>query len=646
MKIILLLFTLCLSVNLFAQRYSGLDKLVIKVNSPASVKGSYKVMGTVDSLCYAFLYGKGGNYWGIKDVTKTSITGKFVLVNDSTGVNIINAVDLVGNIAVVYYGGGIKYKQKMINIQAAGAAAMVLIMDKDGAESYAGGEGDAAAMAITIPMFVIQNSDGKKLANVLKTEVVNGYVGLKSVAKNDIKLNYRRALTPARLTNVTALVQQDDVIDSLGIFVYNNGSETQDSVLCEVLIKFGADTLHHEFRGVVYRDSILDKNGIKVDSITTKINPGKSVGYITFKPFKNKENLKAGKYTLTYSAFSTVKGKEDDFKEDNKLEIPFYINDTIYSPTVIDSWNRYVFKDSLRDSIGKPVTPAKFIYDTLQYKNQPNFTTFYKPGSNYKAFGPCLVFRDANASRINGVGLNFTTMSYSSADKKYIPLKGELFKINVYEWADKFSGFEDTLKYNNLIPLVDNKEYIATTSNYWDYLSVRFDDEVKFEDDKRYLICVLSSNPNIRFAYDTVAADLYSRMVFYDQPLNMVNIDGNYYGSGFGSHKIPSMTLNVKAIQKSNSLNEIDKVKNNVIVYPNPANDFVNIAYKSTSDGQPVEISVTDMTGKVVYFTKVDNSSVGTNVFGFDTEAFTNGIYVVNVSSNDGNATRKLSIQK
>jgi hypothetical protein len=382
-----------------------------------------------------------------------------------------------------------------------------------------------------------------------------------------------------------------------------------------------------------------------VDSILTTINPGKSA-FITFEPFKNKESLKAGKYILSYSAFSTVKGKEDDYKADNTLEIPFYINDTIYSPTAVDSWDRIVFKDSLRDSNGKPVIPAKLIYDTLRYKNQPNFTTFYKPGSstNYNSFGPCLVFRDANATRIDGVGLNFTPMSYSSVDKKYMPLKDEPFKINVYEWADKFSGFEDTLKYNNLIPLVSEQMYVATTSNSWDYLSVKFDDVVKFENDKRYLMCVLCTNPNIRFAYDTVSADLYSRTMFYDQPLNMLNVDGNYYGSGFGFNKIPAMTLNVK--ERTNSNNELEDTKNNVIVYPNPANTFVNVSYKLTSNAQPVEVSVTDITGKVVYFSKVVNSSVGTNVFGFDTETFNDGIYVVKVSSNEGNSTRKLSIQK
>ncbi len=645
MKIILLFTMLVFGLTASAQA-------VFEIKSPPSIKGFY-TMQIADSTSH---------YWGNGSIAKKSVEAELILATgaDSVVSGALGA-KYQGKIAVVFRGGGVAFGDKALGAQNAGAVAVIIVNHGiqangtvNGDEVFnmsAGGTSytDGPGSKVTIPVIMISKNTYLTLSTTLRSgETVLGYIGGKKLVKNDIKLNYKRVLTPARLTNVTALVKQDDIIDSLGLVVYNSGSETQDSVLCEVLIKYGSDTLHHEFRGVVHRDSILDKNGIKVDSITTKINPGQAVGYITFAPFKNKEDLKAGKYILSYSAFSTVKGKEDEFKTDNTVEIPFFINDSIYSPTVIESYDRFVFKDTLRDSIGKPVSPVSLIYDTLRYKNQPNFTTFYQPAaaSNFKSFGPCMVFRDVHASRVNGVGLTFTALQYASANQKYIPLKDEPFKINVFEWADKFSGFDDTLKYDNLIPIIDNQEYVATSTNSWDYLSVRFDDKVSFENDKRYLICVQASNTNIRFAYDTLSADLTARTIFYDQPLNMLKVDGNYYGSGFGLNRIPAMTLNVKAIEKSNSLNEIENVKNNVIVYPNPANDFVNVAYKSTTVGQPVEISVTDMTGKVVYLTKVVNSAIGTNVFGFDTASFTNGIYVVNISSNEGNATRKLSIQK
>ena len=616
---------------------------VFEIKSPANIKGYY-TFGNGDSTIH---------YWGNGVLSKKSITAELKL---ATGADSVAGKALVGDytgkIAVVFRGGGFGYSLKALNAQTAGAVAVIVI--NHGVNSVTGavdpaevfnlggalsGEtgANATGLKVKIPVILISKQDGATIANELRAgNVVSGYIGGKQTLKNDIKLDVNRALTPARLTNVTALVQQDDVIDSLGIVVTNNGSDVQDSVLCEVLIKYGADTLHHDFSGVIYRDSL---------GLHTTIDPGKSIGYITFEPFKNKENLKPGKYTLTYSAYSTVKGKVEQFEADNTIEIPFYINDTIYSPTVLDNWNRYVFKDSVRDANGKPVLPAKFIYDTIRYVNQPLFTSFFQPSVAFSSFGQCLVFRDANASRIKGTGLTFVPWLYDAATSKNIPLKDEPFKINVLEWADKFTGFADTsLKYNNLIPLVSDQIYVATTTNPWDYLSVKFDDQVLFENDKRYLVCVQSSNPNVRFGFDTLTTSLEARTVFYDQPLNFTIRDGSYKSVGFGLDKIPSISLNVK--ERTNSIDELESTKNNVIVYPNPANTFVNVSYKLTSAAQPVEVSVTDITGKVVYFTKVVNSSVGTNVFGFDTEAFTNGIYVVKVSSNEGNSTRKLSIQK
>jgi len=624
-------------------------QVVFEIKSPPSIKGFYDIKNA-DSTTH---------YWGNGSTVKKSVEAELKL---ATGVDSLADKTLTGDysgkIAVIFRGVS-SFADKALSAQQAGALAIVIvnhgkqtdgtvngdeIFGMYGGTSYTDG---SSATKVKIPVIMISKNTYLKLSPTLRSgDKVVGYIGGKKIVKNDITLDVNRALTPARLTNVTALVQQDDVIDSLGIVVTNNGSDSQDSVLCEVLIKYGADTLHWGFSGLIYRDSILDKNGKKVDSITTVINPGKSIGYITFKPFKNKEDLKPGKYTLTYSAFSTIKGIEDQFKTDNTITIPFEINDTIYSPTVLNNWNRYPIKDSVRDSNGKPVTPTKLIYDTIRYVNQPLFTAHYQPSVAFSSFGQCLVFRDANASRIKGTGMTFAPWLYNSTTQKEVSLKDEPFNINVFEWADKFSGFADTLKYNNLIPLVSDQIYVATTKLSWDYLSVKFDDQVLFENDKRYLVCVQSNNPNVRFGFDTLTTSLEARTRFYDQPLNMTIRDGSYKSAGFGLDKIPSITLNVKAIEKSNYLNEIENVKNNVIVYPNPANDFVNVSYKLTSATQPVEVSVTDITGKVVYFTKVVNSSVGTNVFGFDTEAFTNGIYVVKVSSNEGNSTRKLSIQK
>jgi hypothetical protein len=630
MKVLVLFMTVFTTILSYGQA-------VFEIETPESIKGFYTI-GLGDSTINSF--------WENGSIAKKAVTANLALVDkgdDSLAINALKT-DFTGKIAVLYRGSQ-SFQAKALFAQNAGALAVIIINNDKANPDAALGMTASTKTGVTIPAISISLNSGIKISNVLRSgETVTGYIGGKKANKNDIKLDVNFALTPARLTNVTALVQQDDVVDSLGIVVINNGSETQDSILCEVLIKFGADTLHHDFKGVIYRDSVLDINGIKVDSILTTINPGKSIGYITFEPFKNKENLKPGKYTLTYSAFSTIKGKEDQFKTDNTITIPFVINDTIYSPVSIENWNQYLFKDTVRDNNGKPKLPITFIYDTIRHKNVPFFTSFFQPSVTFTSYGQCLVFRDANASRIKGTGMTFVPWLYNATTEKEVPLKDEPFKINVFEWADNFSGFADTLKFNNLIPLVSDQIFVSQNTRSWGYENVKFDDEVLFENDKRYLVCVQSSSPNVRFAFDTLTTSLDARTRFYDQPLNMTIRDGSYKSVGFGLDKIPSITLNVK--ERTSSIGELEDTKNNVIVYPNPANTFVNVSYKLTSTAQPVEVSVTDITGKVVYFSKVVNSSVGTNVFGFDTETFNDGIYVVKVSSNEGNSTRKLSIQK
>ena len=578
------------------------SQVVFEIKSPASIKGFYTIQNADSTTAF----------WGNGSTAKKSVEAELVLATgaDSVVSTTLDDAKYQGKIAVVFRGGGVSFADKALRAQTAGAVAVIIVnhgMQADGSvngdEVFAMSAGGtsytdgSSGTKVKIPVAMISKNTYLKLSPVLRSgETVVGYIGGKQLAKNDLKLDYKRVVTPARLTNVSLLAQANDITDSLGVVVYNNGSEIQDSVMCEVVIKYGSDTLHHAYAGVIYKDD-SGKN-------VTTIPPGKSIGYIAFTPFKNTQNLKPGKYTITYSAYSTIKGKEDDFKADNTVEIPFFINDTIYSPTVIQSWDRYVFKDSVRDNYGKPVSPAKFIYDTIRYKNQPNYTNFYQPGStsNFKSHGPCIVLRDANASRINGTGLTFTAMNYSSAEKSYKPLKDVPFKINVFEWADQFSGFKDTLNYNNLIPLVQ-QDYIATSTNSWDFLSARFNDIVTFENDKRYLFCVETSNTNIHFAYDTLSADLTARTLFYDQPLNMLKVDGTYYGTGFGLNRIPSMALTVQ--DKKSSEKEL-------LSFGLKAPDSTKVEMNYTN----ITIQVpkgTDLTKLVPIFTSSENSKVYVN---------------------------------
>ncbi|MBI1838475.1 MAG: T9SS type A sorting domain-containing protein [Flavobacteriia bacterium] len=84
---------------------------------------------------------------------------------------------------------------------------------------------------------------------------------------------------------------------------------------------------------------------------------------------------------------------------------------------------------------------------------------------------------------------------------------------------------------------------------------------------------------------------------------------------------------------------------NNVSIYPNPAVNTANVSFnlKNTSN---VEITVTDVTGKVVYTNTVSNLASGTQTIEMNTESLNNGIYMVNIVSNGSKTTQKFVVKK
>lgn len=80
-------------------------------------------------------------------------------------------------------------------------------------------------------------------------------------------------------------------------------------------------------------------------------------------------------------------------------------------------------------------------------------------------------------------------------------------------------------------------------------------------------------------------------------------------------------------------------------VYPNPANDQVTVDFKLDNTAS-VNVSVTDLTGKVVYTSDLGSKTSGDHKLSFNTAAFSNGIYMINFNANNATSTQKLVIKK
>ncbi len=75
-------------------------------------------------------------------------------------------------------------------------------------------------------------------------------------------------------------------------------------------------------------------------------------------------------------------------------------------------------------------------------------------------------------------------------------------------------------------------------------------------------------------------------------------------------------------------------------VYPNPANDLVNISYQS-DDKELIKVSLIDYSGKLIYIQKIQVGS-GMNNYSLDVSKFAPGVYMLNIQSKNGNVQRKL----
>jgi hypothetical protein len=87
------------------------------------------------------------------------------------------------------------------------------------------------------------------------------------------------------------------------------------------------------------------------------------------------------------------------------------------------------------------------------------------------------------------------------------------------------------------------------------------------------------------------------------------------------------------------SVNELN-VKNNILLYPNPANNLLNIKTENLS--QSAELKLYDMTGKTVIKSHIQNGSNAVSL-----EILPAGLYMVHISNAEGLVyTQKLQINK
>ena len=142
-----------------------------------------------------------------------------------------------------------------------------------------------------------------------------------------------------------------------------------------------------------------------------------------------------------------------------------------------------------------------------------------------------------------------------------------------------------------------------------------------------------NGNNSSFYVSDTLHADANGKITMQ---LSVVNGGFAY----IGAMKIKEFVTATQSYKvDASELKKEESISSAVMVYPNPASEVLNVSFTTSS---AATVTLTDIFGRTVYSTV---SNVGANVIEINTSDFASGVYILNVYSTAGTATRKVSIK-
>lgn len=594
MKRILLLITI-LSTSFWASA-----QIIVSGVSPASIQGNYD---------FTWAEPAGGD-WSTPDFTipGTFVEAEVMLVDDgSTGTNpqgnpisaegclpLVN--NLTGKIALVYR-NTCEFGMKALNAQNAGAVG-VIIINRD--PEVVGMGGGAEGLNVTIPVVMLQLSDGQSLINSAAAEPTVVFMGNRAgIYDNDLNLREANILISKQAGIPSQLAQDDTEYNfEIGATIYNLGQSNADSVYLRAFITDPSSNIVYDETAGPF--SLTAVTGSTIDSIN--IMPGEVNSF----PIFSEVTYDSGAYTLTYE---TSNGSlTDDYPSDNAISSGFTFNDEIYTFAPVD------------------------------VELQPTPTDFYR-AANAIAFTSCVHFQDPNASRLAAEGITFATTNNT------ISLVDELVGIEVYEWNDEFTDLNDAnIGFTALNPLLISS-YVYTDDLQSENVYTAFEEPIYLEDDVRYLFCTQTFNENVFFGFNTRMQYLYNQGT-YLQPITVISADGQWNSVAFGADVTTAIGLQI--VDTADVVIPVDTTDTSDVepdgigttnsfktfVYPNPTQDVVNI----NADASGIaDLTISDISGKVVRQGQITLNNGMSTVTVSDLDR---GIYIFNVRLETGETSK------
>jgi hypothetical protein len=486
---------------------------------------------------------------------------------------------LEGKIAVVWR-GSCQFGLKAALAENNGAVGIIIINHSGDPVGMAGGD---SGLVLDIPVVMISTLDGQALLSEMDNGPVEIFMGNKQDSESNDIGSTRDIANGPRYGSIPLEMANNDYSFDLGLTVTNFGTDDNVGIVKQNI---------NGPSGEVYSDS-LNLGVLKSDStIDTLYQTVSGIEY---------EN---GEYNIEYTLL--IDGEEDADPSDNIISTSFNVTDDVLSLARTD------------ESTGKLVVNS--------YPR--NAESYYQT---------CIHLRDDFP--YDNPGINGVHLALEKADSS---VGGSYIQVQVWEWNDAFDSIGDAwanVTFDDM-ELIKNQDYICPDNSLngeMVYVPFKADNEglfpVEIDDNQRYLVCLVTEDTDIGFGYDN-GISYSSNYSYYNQPITAMYIDegsggGNNWYTGWNGNDAPSIGLKLGEYVDYTGIADALSIEG--LLYPNPSiNKFkLNLSY---AEG-PAEVTVHDVTGKVVKLFSVNNiQSIST----YDISNLNNGQYYVNVKLENG----------
>ena len=416
----------------------------------------------------------------------------------------------------------------------------------------------------------------------------------------------------------------------------------------------GKEWQEDEFTPDMYPDSVFASNGT-LESVTLSRS-----AYIVADSVPQLKDKGEGYYAI--KSILSYKSKAEDAEQD---AVNVFVSANMYDVTAADAKGNYTWA---RD-MGVSSSPFKYghvMVGSRRYVTEDadaytqgysvclSYTATAYDGDVYAKGVEIVSAPDTSkaCAKIRGYLMRFNDEAEAAADAVYAAMVNDNpVQSNIYTVEEKdLNTINEETGYMGRAD--QNKIYLPFTNTY------------KLEANQVYYACYkLVANAQFAVARDMLVENRYGTGLQWDMLINTPNISDMYsFGFPMGrvsNRRAPFIRLVVskdatadatddgqKDPQDSIGLNGINTLDANMMIYPNPVADNLNLTY-SLNNGGNVIITVSDLMGRTLITKEAGMQTAGKSyTANIDVRDLANGSYLCTVSVNGVKSTSKFVVNK